>query len=146
MKTAKEIEAFVEAYGQCMGYESKANVETIALMLSMDYDEEKISDRFCESRTVIDAYILWNHAKGFGNTYCPAIFKKPVETTIEMYRESQYVDWENARINGGIYFTIVHSKDAQTISDAMAAIVTAVKMADDNEVVCMRVNGGVTNV
>lgn len=67
MKTAKEIEAFVEAYGQCMGYESKANVETIALMLSMDYDEEKISDRFCESRTVIDAYILWGHAIGFAN-------------------------------------------------------------------------------
>jgi|APCry1669188970_1035186.scaffolds.fasta_scaffold00057_37 hypothetical protein len=69
MKTAKEIEAFVEAYGQCMGYESKANVETIALMLSMDYDEEKISERFCESRTVIDAYILWNHAMGFGAMY-----------------------------------------------------------------------------
>ena len=67
MKTAKEIEAFVEAYGQCMGYESKASVETIALMLSMGYDEEKISDRFPESRTVIDAYILWGHAIGFAN-------------------------------------------------------------------------------
>ena len=69
MKTAKEIEAFVEAYGQCMGYESKANVETIALMLSMGYYEEKILDRFSESRTVIDAYILWNHAMGFGIGY-----------------------------------------------------------------------------
>lgn len=67
MKTAKEIEAFVEAYGQCMGYESRANVETIALMLSMGYDEEKISDRFSESRTVIDAYILWDRAVGFAN-------------------------------------------------------------------------------
>jgi len=67
MKTAKEIEAFVEAYGQCMGYESKENVRTIALMLSTGYDEEKISDRFSESRLVIDAYILWNHAIGFAN-------------------------------------------------------------------------------
>lgn len=67
MKTAKEIEAFVEAYGQCMGYESRANVETIALMLSMGYDEEKISDRFSESCTVIDAYIMWDRAVGFAN-------------------------------------------------------------------------------
>lgn len=67
MKTAKEIEAFVEAYGQCMGYESKENVRTIALMLSMGYDEEKILERFSESRLVNDAYILWGHAIGFAN-------------------------------------------------------------------------------
>ena len=65
MKTAKEIEAFVEAYGQCMGYESKENVRTIALMLSVGYDEERISERFSESRTVTDAYILWGHAVAF---------------------------------------------------------------------------------
>ena len=67
MKTAKEIEAFVEAYGQCMGYESKENVRSIALMLSMGYDEEKRSERFPESRMVADAYILWGHAIGFAD-------------------------------------------------------------------------------
>ena len=65
MKTAKEIEAFVEAYGQCMGYESKENVRTIALMLSVGYDEEKISESFFQPTTVMDSYLLWGHAVAF---------------------------------------------------------------------------------
>jgi len=138
MKTAKEIEAFVEAYGQCMGYESKANVETIALMLSMDYDEEKISERFSESRTVTDAYILWGHAVAFA--------KKPVKTTIEMYRESQYIDWDSAQENGGIYSTVVRGAGEQTLSDVMAAIVVAVSMCDGGEEAAMRIIEGAQNV
>jgi len=67
MKTAKEITAFVRAYSQCMAYESAENAETIVLMLSMDYDEEKILERFPQATTVLDAYHLWNEAKKFCN-------------------------------------------------------------------------------
>jgi hypothetical protein len=63
MKTEKEIKAFVAAYANCMAYVNGPTVETIALMLSANYDEGVITDRFDGAQSVIDAYYLWDQAK-----------------------------------------------------------------------------------
>lgn len=62
MKTEKKIKAFVAAYANCMAYLNSPTVETIALMLSLNYDEGVIIDRFDGAQSVIDAYYLWDQA------------------------------------------------------------------------------------
>ena len=127
MKTEKEIKAFVAAYANCMAYVNSPTVETIALMLSAHYDEGVIIDRFDDARSVIDAYCLWEQARPRAVCY------------VEMYRPSQYPNWQNAETCGGMYSSRVHSSDPAVIEDITNAINVTADMCEGGEKVCVRV-------
>lgn len=126
MKTEKEIKAFVAAYANCMAYVSSPTVETIALMLSARYDEGVITDRFGDAQSVIDAYCMWDQARGHGLSY------------VEMYRPSQYPSWENAVSCGGVYRSPVRNTDETVIADIFTAIKVAADMCEGGEKVSLR--------
>lgn len=65
MKTAKEIQAFVDAYSRICGYVSKEDALTIANMLSQGLDEDDIYETYFDATSVIDAYLLWGAARAF---------------------------------------------------------------------------------
>jgi hypothetical protein len=127
MKTEKEIKAFVAAYANCIAYVNSPTVETIALMLSADYNEGVITDRFDGAQSVIDAYYLWDQAR-----------PRPV-CDVEMYRPSQYPNWEHAAACGGVYKTSVHTTDDAVIADVLNAITTAADMCEGGEEVITRI-------
>ena len=126
MKTEKEIKAFVDAYANCMAYVNSPTVETIALMLSANYDEGVILDRFDDARSVIDAYCLWDQAR------------PRIGCQVEMYRPSQYPNWEQAAACGGVYTTSVHTTDMRAVADIMNAINVAADMCEGGEQVVTR--------
>jgi len=128
MKTEKEIKAFVTAYANCMAYVNSPTVETIALMLSANYDEGVILDRFDDARSVIDAYCLWEQAR------------PRIGCHVEMYRPSQYPNWEHAAACGGVYTTSVHTTDNAVIADILNAITTAADMCEGGEEVVTRIS------
>lgn len=127
MKTEKEIKAFVAAYANCMAYVNSPTVETIALMLSANYNEGVITDRFDGAQSVIDAYYLWDQARPRMGGW------------VEMYRPSQYPSWENAEVCGGVYKTSVHTTDKAVIADVLNAITTAADMCEGGEEVVTRI-------
>lgn len=67
---------------------------------------------------------------------------------IKMYRKSQYNSWICAKLNGGIYSTIIHSADnphsgtgPYIVEDVLEAIVNVVKMMDGNEEIEYKIEG-----
>jgi hypothetical protein len=61
----KEIQAFVNAYQNIMGYVDADDVKPIAEMLAAGVDEDAIYDKYFDAQSVIDAYLLWDAAKEF---------------------------------------------------------------------------------